>query len=99
LFYRLTKRKPFSAAKLEGSILFSPDEIEYCFTVPYRPNTLVAFLNTPFSVHGTIEIPDMVARRYFFVCNWWKEKAKHKDIAVLPGGGVRSAQPDMTEAV
>jgi hypothetical protein len=72
IFYRLTKPKRIEGNKLRGgSIWFDEGEVEECFTVPYRPNTLVAFLNTPMSVHGTREIPGMVARRYFFVCNWW----------------------------
>jgi hypothetical protein len=52
---------------------------------------LVAFLNTPRSVHGAVEIPKMVARRYFFICNWWKDPPVLRDLAVAPDGALRPA--------
>jgi hypothetical protein len=92
MFYRLIKPKAVAGKKLRGgSLWFDADEIEYCFMVPYRPNTLVAFLNTPYSVHGTVDIPRMVARRYFFICNWWKNPPAVTDIEVLPGNVIQSA--------
>jgi hypothetical protein len=91
MFYRLIKPKTVAGEKLRGgSLWFDADEIEYCFTVPYRPNTLVAFLNTPYSVHGTVDIPNMVARRYFFICNWWNTAPAVTDVEVMPGNIIRS---------
>lgn len=37
--------------------------------LPYRPNTLVSFLNSPRSVHGTKNIEGLAPRRYIFTAN------------------------------
>jgi hypothetical protein len=85
LFYRLRQPKTIAAAKLRGSIWFDSSEVEYYFSVPYRPNTLIAFLNTPYAVHATLKTSP-IARRYFFGCNWWADEPALLDIQVTPDG-------------
>lgn len=81
-FYRVKSPKTLAPADLSGTMWFDASEAEHCFTAPYRPNTLVAFLNTPSSVHGSIEIPGMVARRYFFVGTLWNSALAPVAVAV-----------------
>jgi hypothetical protein len=85
MFYRLKSSTQLAGAKtVVGSIFFDPAEVEYCFTAPYRRNTLIAFLNAPYCVHATREDSGAVPRRYFFGCNWWSGAARPVDLTVSP---------------
>jgi hypothetical protein len=85
MFYRLKGNKVIPGEKMvAGTVLFDPDEVDYCFTAPYRNNILVAFLNAPYCVHATSEDSGSVPRRYFFGCNWWAARPKSIDLAVTP---------------
>lgn len=87
-FYRLKSPLRIEGGKIHdnGSIWF--DDVSYSFMVPYRRNTLVVFLNTPHTAHGSLELSDMVARRYFFVSDWWQGKPNPVDLLVTPEGNL-----------
>lgn len=65
VFYRLKRRKVVPAADLSQTYIFAEDEVEEAGSIPYHPNTLASFLNTPLAIHASPKVPGP-ARRYTF---------------------------------
>ena len=59
------------------------DDIEVAKVLPYQPNTLVAFMNTPEAVHSTNNIVGP-PRRYTFTCAY--ADIKPRDAVLVVGG-------------
>jgi hypothetical protein len=49
-----------------GTAEYGSDQLEPVTIVPYLPNTLVTWINTPGSVHSSIEIAGGAPRRYLY---------------------------------
>jgi hypothetical protein len=68
LLYR--PRPDRSLAASSGTDLFSRQDLEPTTIIPFLPNTLIAWINSAISVHGTVEVAHSAARRYlYFVSN------------------------------
>jgi hypothetical protein len=65
VFFRLKKPKTVPAIDLMQTFVFADDEIEPAGAMPYHPNTLASFLNTPLAIHASPDVPGP-ARRYTF---------------------------------
>jgi hypothetical protein len=50
----------------EACVAFADDAVEPVLALPYEPNTMVAFLNTPASIHASPRTT--IRRRYAFSC-------------------------------
>jgi len=61
--------RPRPGAKLKPSRAtaeYDSGELEPAAIIPYLPNTLISWVNTPAAVHGSIEIAGAPARRYLY---------------------------------
>lgn len=65
VLYKLRRPKTVRAAELMQTYAFAADEVEQAGLMPYHPNTLASFLNTPISIHASPDVPGP-ARRYTF---------------------------------
>jgi hypothetical protein len=84
VLYRLKGRKSVPGADLMRTFEFAADEVEEAGLMPYHPNTLASFLNTPLSIHASPDVPGP-ARRYTFTA------------AVLPGVTAPDRVVDLAE--
>jgi hypothetical protein len=61
--------RPRPGATLQGTsgtAEYRSDQLEPAAIVPFLPNTLVTWVNTPEAVHGSIEIAGAAPRRYLY---------------------------------
>jgi len=61
--------RPRPGAKLKPSsdtAEYDSGELEPAAIIPYLPNTLISWVNTPAAVHGSIELAGAPARRYLY---------------------------------
>lgn len=65
VLYRLKRPKHVPAAELMQTYTFTAGEVERAGQMPYHPNTLASFLNTPLAIHASPDIPGP-SRRYTF---------------------------------
>jgi hypothetical protein len=49
-----------------GTEQYDSAELEPAAIIPYLPNTLISWVNTPEAVHGSIEVAGAPARRYLY---------------------------------
>jgi hypothetical protein len=63
-FYRI---KPGVAVKEGNPRNYLPSEVEAAGFIPYTPNTLVSWVNSPTTVHGSVELSGGAARRYWYM--------------------------------
>ena len=67
VLFRIKGQHTVPAREFATTRTFAPDTIERASILPYKPNCLVSFINTPEAVHGTNQIAGP-ARRYIFSC-------------------------------
>jgi hypothetical protein len=65
VLYRLKRPKTINGADLTRTFLFDDDDVEPTGSMPYHPNTLASFLNTPLAIHASPNVPGP-SRRYTF---------------------------------
>lgn len=59
-FYRRKTCEP------KDDAVFRPQDLEVSAFIPYTPNTLISWVNSPDSVHGSVEIAGAASRRYLY---------------------------------
>jgi hypothetical protein len=66
--YRLKRGRSAPGKALTTTYNFANADIEVAGLMPYHENTLASFLNTPISVHASVDDLKCPSRRYTFTC-------------------------------
>lgn len=72
IFYR--KRGDGPPKWTTGTDVFDPRDVEPVAIIPFVPNTLISWLNSPMAIHGSVELAGGAARAYVYFVSERKQQ-------------------------